>query len=62
MATKRKTTTSTEVKRRYNEANYQRIYLQVPIELAEKFKAKCKELDISQASVLKAAIEEFLKD
>ena len=56
----RKTTTSTDVKRRYNEKTYKRIYLQLPNELVDAFKEKCKKLNISQASVLKDAIEKFL--
>ena len=48
----RKTTTSTEVKRRYNEKVYGRIYLQLPKETVEAFKAKCNNSGVSQASVL----------
>lgn len=57
----RKTTTSTEVKRRYNERVYTRIYLQVPKETGDAFKAKCDQLGISQRQVLIEAIEYFLK-
>ena len=59
---KRKTTTSTDVKRRYNERVYARIHLQLPKDTVEAFKAKCKERGISQASVLLEAIEKFLGD
>lgn len=55
----RKTTTSTEVKRRYNEKVYGRIYLQLPKETVEAFKAKCNNSGVSQASVLLEAIENF---
>ena len=55
-----KTKTSTEVKRRYNEKVYSRIYLQLPKETVEAFKAKCKSTGVSQASVLLDAIEKFL--
>ena len=58
----RKTTTSTEVKRRYNEKVYGRIYLQLPKETVEAFKAKCNRSGVSQASVLLDAIEKFLRD
>ena len=61
MAEKRKTTTSTEVKRRYNEKTYKRIYVQFDIDLVEKFQAKCQQLNISQASVIKEAIIKFLE-
>jgi hypothetical protein len=60
--TARKTTTSTDVKRRYNEKVYKRIYLQLPNELVTAFKNKCIKLNVSQASVLKEAIEKFLED
>lgn len=56
-----KTTTSTEVKRRYNERVYSRIYLQLPKDIVEAFKAKCKDLGVSQASVLLESIENFLR-
>ena len=58
----RKTTTSTEVKRRYNERVYSRIYLQLPKETVEAFKAKCKHIGVSQASIILDAIEKFLRD
>lgn len=61
MPTKRKTTTSTDVKRRYNEKTYKRIYVQFDIDLVEKFQAKCQQLNISQASVIKDAIIKFLE-
>lgn len=59
---KRKTTTSTEVKRRYNERVYGRVYLQLPKETVDAFKSKCKAAGISQASILLGAIENFLRD
>jgi len=57
-----KTKTSTDVKRRYNERVYSRIYLQLPKDIVEAFKAQCKATGISQASVLLEAIENFLRD
>lgn len=62
MSIARKTTTSTEVKRRYNERVYSRVYLQLPKEIVEAFKEKCKRLGVSQASVMLEAIENFLRD
>ena len=59
---KRKTHTSTDVKRRYNEKMYDRIGLSVPKELAAAFKAKCAEEGVSQAQVLKRAIEAYLAE
>lgn len=58
---KRKTTTSTAVKARYNKKHYTRVPLDVPKELAEQFKKKCAAEGTSCSAVLKAAIEEFLK-
>lgn len=57
-----KTHTSTEVKRRYNEKAYTRIYLQVPKEQGEQFKEKCERENVSQASILKDAITKFLEE
>lgn len=55
-----KTHTSTEVKRRYNEKVYKGIHYQLPIELVEKFKKKCAENGVSQASVIREAMEDYL--
>ena len=57
---KRKTHTSTEVKRRYNQKNYSQIIVSVKKDTAKKFRAKCEEKGISYSQVLKKAIEEFL--
>lgn len=57
-----KSKTSTEVKQRYNERVYTRIYLQVPKELGEKFKSKCESEGIPQRKILIEAIEKFLGD
>ena len=59
---KRKTTTSTAVKRRYNEKTYTLITASVPKETAAAFKAKCAETGIPQAQVIKRAIEQFLAE
>lgn len=61
IADKRKTVTSTQVKRRYNDKVYSKIQAELPKETVSAFKEKCKELGVSQASVLLAAIEEFLR-
>ncbi len=58
----RKTTTSWQVKQRYNDRVYSRIQVQLPKETVDEFKRKCKELDISQASVILNAIEKFLDE
>lgn len=59
---KRKTTTSTAVKRRYNEKTYTQIVASVPKETAAAFKAKCAAEGISQAQIIKQAIERFLAE
>ncbi|MBR2848142.1 MAG: ribbon-helix-helix protein, CopG family [Clostridia bacterium] len=58
--TKRKTATSTAVKNRYNNKVYDPIIVRVPKDTAKAFKAKCAAEGISQAQIIKAAIEEFL--
>ena len=52
--------TSWQVKQKYNEKVYARIGVQIERDLVERFKKKCAELGISQASVIREAIEEFL--
>lgn len=58
--TKRKNRTSTQVKARYNNKVYDTISVRVPKELAAAFKEKCAAEDISQAQIVKKAIEDFL--
>lgn len=58
--TKRKTHTSSEVKARYNAKVYSNLSLKLPKELVANFKKKCSEEGVSQASVIKKAIEEYL--
>ncbi len=59
--TKRKTKTSSAVKQRYNEKVYDAITVRVPKELAAAFKAECAARGVSQAQVIKAAMEAFLQ-
>lgn len=59
---KRKTHTSSEVKRRYNEKVYSTVKAQLPKDLVARFKEKCKAEGISQAQVVKKAIEAFLAE
>lgn len=54
--------TSAAVKNRYNAKAYERVTVCVPKEEGEAFKAKCNELGISQAQVLKDAIKAFLSE
>lgn len=60
--TKRKTHTSTAVKRRYNAKVYTSITACVPKAQAAAFKEKCKATGISQAQVIKEAIAAFLAE
>ena len=62
MAEKRKTRTSTEVKRRYNEKTYTLISTSVPKDKAAAFKKKCAEMGIPQAQIIKGAIDKFLEE
>lgn len=59
---KRKTHTSTAVKRRYNQKAYTQIVVSVPKETAAEFKTKCATENISQAQILKKAISDFLSE
>lgn len=59
---KRKTHTSSEVKRRYNDKVYSTVKAQLPKDLVARFKEKCKAEGISQAQVVKRAIEAFLAE
>lgn len=59
---KRKTHTSSEVKRRYNQKTYGAVSVQLPKDLVARFKEKCKAEGISQAQVVKKAIEAFLAE
>ena len=56
----RKTYTSSQVKERYNSKVYGRIAVRLPKELVDEFKIECVKREISQAGVIKEAIEKFL--
>jgi len=57
---KRKTHTSSQVKERYNNRVYGRILVRLPKDLVEEFKSTCVERNVSQASVVREAVEKFL--
>uniref|UniRef100_UPI004029C1D4 ribbon-helix-helix protein, CopG family n=1 Tax=Eubacterium sp. TaxID=142586 RepID=UPI004029C1D4 len=59
---KRKTTTSSAVKRRYNDKVYSVVKAELPKELVAEFKKLCKEKGVSQASVIKNALEQFINE
>ena len=58
----RKTTTSTDVKRRYNEKVYKHFSFQLPIELVDKYKAKCEAMGVPQRQVLLELITSFVEE
>lgn len=58
---KRKTKTSSAVKRRYNAKTYGTITVCLPKAMVEDFKAKCVREGISQAQIVRGAVEAFLK-
>lgn len=58
--TTRKTKTSSAVKDRYNKKAYDVIMVRVPKGMGEAFKHKCAELGVSQAQIIKQAVEGFL--
>lgn len=62
MTEKRKTTTSTQVKARYNKKTYTAITAYVNKDIAETFKKKCVEKGIPQAQIIKKAIADFLNE
>lgn len=61
-APKRKTHTSTAVKRRYNDKTYTMVRASLPKELVARFKTKCEADGIPQAQIIKKAIADFLGD
>lgn len=62
MEEKRKTHTSSAVKRRYNEKTYDCIRVSVRKETAAQYKAKCEKLGISYSEPLHNAIKAFLEE
>lgn len=61
MNEKRKTKTSAVVKNRYNNKVYGTILVRLHKELVDAFKAKCSRIGVSQAQVIRQAIENFLE-
>ena len=61
MDTKRKTTTSSAVKNRYNKKVYSSISVKLPKDLVSEFREKCAEAGDSQAQFIKEAIERYLE-
>ena len=53
--------TATAVKRRYNDKVYSHINVAIPKDLAAEFKETCERRNVSQAGVIREAIEEFIK-
>lgn len=61
-AQKKKHTTSTAVKARYNKKTYLEVRAMLPISLVASFKEKCVERGVSQAEIIRKGIEAFLDD
>lgn len=59
---KRKTVTSTEVKARYNAKVYSPISVKLPKSLVAAFRKKCADEGVSQAQIIKTAIEKYLEE
>lgn len=57
---KRKTKTSSAVKQRYNQKTYGAVTAYLPKEIVADFKEKCAAEGVSQAAIVRAAVEEFL--
>lgn len=53
--------TSSKVKDRYNSKVYDIVSARLPKELVSQFKSKCAEEGISQAQIIREAIEAYLK-
>lgn len=53
--------TSTAAKRVWNNKNYGRLQIQLQIDIVKSFKDECKKRGVSQAEVVKQAIESFLQ-
>ena len=60
--TKRKTTTSWQVKARYNAKMYASVGVQRPKELVARFKEKCAAEGVSQSQVIRGFIEKYLEE
>ena len=62
MEIKRKTTTSSAVKARYNKKVYDSVSARLPKQTVHDFKEKCAREGVSQAQVIKQAIDAFLNE
>lgn len=56
----RKTKTSSAVKRKYNSKVYSTVRAELPKDLVTTFKEKCAAEGVSQASIIKSSIENFI--
>lgn len=62
MTEKRKTKTSSAVKRKYNQKAYGAVVAYIPKDMANAFKEKCAAEGVSQAQIVKRAVEDFLNE
>jgi len=53
---------STRAKYKYNKKTYTRVEVNLPKEVGDAFKEKCREKEISVASVLKQAVMDFMEE
>ena len=58
----RKTTTSSEVKNRWNAAHYTRLTVVLDKDTAAEYKAKCERVGLNYSDVPKDAINKFLRE
>ena len=61
-ANKRKTKTSSAVKRKYNNKVYSTVRAELPKDLVNEFKKLCSEKGVSQASVIKEALQQYINN
>lgn len=52
--------TSRAVRDKYDKAHYKMLPIRLEIDLVDRFRAECVKRGVSQASVVRAAIKEFL--
>ena len=53
---------ATAAKRRYNNKVYSQVRVELPKDLVARFKEECKQCGVSQASVFKKAMEDFIAE
>ena len=54
--------TSSEVKHRYRKKAYSQVNIELPKDMVAAFKEKCAKDGVTQAGVIRSAIEQFLSE